>query len=272
LIAHTSLPLSATVQTYLAAALQLCSESGVAMVSVILFGSAVIGGFQEGVSDVDLILVLADGANADVRRRLCKNVRDLEIKNGFRHESVGLEALVEKATANDKSFIVCMRADLLSGEPARVLNVHPAQAFFVDRIVIPSIVSSAVTVWGEDLFSSIAMQPIRRLDGFKALFALISQIVLTIVVYPLLPNATKFAMGALKRSVHSCYFCYHRRRASFEEEIGFFRRTHGASGALDELLALRRTYKSSFGFVLRCAWTLVCLHLRTARDNNFQAP
>ena len=49
---------------------------------------------------------------------------------------------------NVRAFFVCTRSDLLSGEPARVLDIPLVQAFFVDRIPIPSIVSSGIiTVW-----------------------------------------------------------------------------------------------------------------------------
>jgi len=34
----------------------------------------------------------------------------------------------------------------------------------VDRVVIPSIVGSAVTVWGEELLARIPLSPIRRVD------------------------------------------------------------------------------------------------------------
>lgn len=105
------------------------------------------------------------------------------------------------------------------------------EALFVDRIVFANVVASAVTVWGG--------------------------------------GATKYAMGALKRSLHSCFFCYHRRTTALEEEGDFFHRRLGATHTLVELLALRRQYRRSFAFVIRCLPALVRLHLRTARDNRF---
>ena len=73
---------------------------------------------------------------------------------------------------NVRAFFVCTRSDLLSGEPARVLDIPLVQAFFVDRIAIRSIVSSGITVWGEDLLARVALLPIRRLDVAKAFFGL----------------------------------------------------------------------------------------------------
>jgi hypothetical protein len=89
----------------------------------------------------------------------------------------------------------------------------------VDRIAIPSIVSSGITVWGEDLLARVALLPIRRLDVAKAFFGLFNQVLFTAMVYPLLPGATKYAMDGLKRPVHSCHFCYKLRPAPLAKRL-----------------------------------------------------
>ena len=269
----TRLPIPAPVQAYLEALVRTCGGSGRALVSIVLFGSLATGGFSAKASDVDLILIVSDGTSEEDRRRLREAAERIEALHGFRenyaHPHRGLEAFVEKATANVRSFFICTRSDLLSGRVKRILDLRPSQALFVDRVVIPSIVTSAVTVWGEDLLSQIPMLPIRRFDVFKAFFGFSSQALLSAAVFPLLPGATKYAMATLKRSVHNCYFCYHGRRASLEEEVNFFQRQLGPFSTLVHLLALRGEYRRSFAFVIRCLPTLVRLHLRTAFDNRF---
>lgn len=118
-----------------------------------------------------------------------------------------LERFADRITANERAFFVCTRADLLSGDPARILAISRAQARFVDRVAIPSIVASGVVLWGEDLLPAVPLPPIRRLDVAKAFFGLFSQVIFSAAAYPLLPRATKYAMDALKRSVHNCHFC-----------------------------------------------------------------
>lgn len=76
-------------------------------------------------------------------------------------------------------------------------------------------------------------------------------------------------MGALKRSVHNCHFCYELRHASLEEEISFFEHRLGSNRTLIQLLALRREYRASIIFVVSCIPTLVRLHFRTSIDNRF---
>jgi hypothetical protein len=201
------------------------------------------------------------------------DVARLEVLYGFRagrpHARRGLEAFVERLTANVRSFFICTRGDLLSGRVARILDIRASQALFVDRVVIPSIVGSAVTVWGEALLPHVPLSPIRRFDVLKAFHGLFAQALLSVAVFPALPDATKYAMSVLKRSVHNCFFCYHGRSAVLEEEVGFFQRHIGPSRTLAQLLDLRRHYTQSFAFVVRCLPTLAWLHLRTALDNRF---
>jgi hypothetical protein len=204
---------------------------------------------------------------------LREEVARLEASHGFRLPTAAspgaLQARLERAVGHALSSFVCTRADLLSGDVARILDLRRLEALLVDRIVLANIVASAVTVWGDDLLPRVPVPSVRRLDVFKAFFAFSGQVLLSAVAFPARPDATRYAMGALKRSLHSCFFCYHRRTAALEEEVDFFQRRMGPTYALVELLALRRQYRRSFSFVIRCLPAVVLLHLRTARDNRF---
>jgi predicted nucleotidyltransferase len=267
------LTLHPRVQAYLDAVIEECADGDGSLVSVILFGSAATGGFADAISDVDLIFVLPDGAGQEVRRRLNRSVRDLEILHGLAGDSLRsrgvFESLIDKITGNAHSFFVCTRAELLSANAAAILGVPAAQALFVDRVVIPSIVFSAVTVWGEELLGEIVLPPIRRLDVFKSFFALANQAWLAFAAFRVLPGATRLSMGALKKSVHHYYFCCHGRPAALEKEIEFFQGTHGTVPALEQLISLRLEYRESFTFAARCIPAVARLHLRAALDNRF---
>jgi predicted nucleotidyltransferase len=270
-------------RAYLADIVDAGTTRGGSLVSLVLFGSAATGGYAPPISDIDLLLVVEDHADEAERRRIRDAVAELEVRHGFasfasfakskagRRGALAdaLERLADRVTANVRAFFVCTRADLLSGDPGRILGLSRAQARFVDRVAIPSIVTSGVTVWGEDLLAAVPLPPIRRVDVAKAFFGLFNQVLLTAVVYPLLPKATKYAMDALKRSVHNCYFCHHVRSAPLAAEVAYFEERYGPDPVLARLLALRREYRPSFGFVLACLPALARLHLRTARDIRF---
>jgi predicted nucleotidyltransferase len=262
------------VQTYIEALVQTCARDRAALVSVVLFGSAAKGGFSGNVSDVDVIIVVSDAASRAERLRLGEEVARLESLHELRPATSDspnrLRARVERAVGHGFSCFVCTRSDLISGDVARVLDLRPWEAPFVDRIIFASIVASAMTVWGEDLLPQVPVPPLRRLDVFKAFFGFSSQVLLSAVTFPVLPDATKYAMGALKHSLHSCFFCYHRRTTTLEDEVAFFNQRLGTSRTLVELLSLRRQYRPSFAFVMRCLPTLARLHLLTAQDNRFR--
>jgi len=264
---------SGPIQKYLEAIAQLRLPSGASLVSVILFGSAAKGAFAANVSDVDLIVVLPDTASQDDRRRVREKVLALEMIHGFRMPSDRtrgwLEKYVERCTGYSLSGFVCTRSDLLSGEITRVLGLSPLEGVFVDRIVFAGVIVSAVTVWGEELLAQVPIPALRRLDVLKALFNFLSAVTLSAAVFPLFPNATKYAMGVLKHSLHSCYFCYQQQTASLKEEVDFFCSRVGRRNVLDDLLNRRRIYSSSLAFVFGCLPILFRLHARTARDNRF---
>jgi predicted nucleotidyltransferase len=261
------------VRPYVEAVAAAAERLGCHLVSVILFGSATTGSFSETASDLDLILVVDDEATRADRVRLGDEVERLEMRHGFRRQRVRaqsrLEQLIDRLTANVRSFFICTRQDLLSGRAGRILDLRPAQAVFVDRVVIPSIVGSAVTVWGDDLLPGVPLAAIRRFDVLKAFHSLFALMMLIVAVYPVLPEGTKYAMGALKRSVHNCYFCYHGHAAALDQEVAFFQHRLGPSPTLQQLMDLRRDYADSFRFVRRCVPLLVRLHWRTAWDNPF---
>ena len=261
------------VQAYVEAILDKCADGGLALVSVVLFGSAAIGGWVENVSDVDLMLVVPDTTTDEDMDRLRSEVERIEIHHRLRshsaHGQPALEKFLDRLTAHDRTFFICTRGDLLSGNIGRILRLHPLQTIFVDRVVLANFVASGITVWGEAMLPLIPVAPIRRFDVFKAFFGLFPMALLCAAIFPLHPGMTRYAMGVLKSSVHSCFFCYELRRASLEEEISFFERRLGANRTLIQLLALRREYRNSFPFVVCCIPTLVRLHLRTSIDNRF---
>jgi hypothetical protein len=260
------------VRHYLDEVARLHVDAVTPLVSVILFGSAASGAFSES-SDVDLIIVIPDETSQEDRCRLRCAVTDLEIMHGLRlpesRAKNPLEMFADHAGGHAHSCFFCTRSDLISGDVARVFGLRAAEEIFVERTFFASVIVSAKTVWGEDLLSLVRLPSLRRLDVFKALFRLTGLVLLSAAAFPVLPDATVYAMGALKHSLHSCYFCYQLRTAPLDEEVAFFNSRLGGSWTLFELLKLRQEYQRSFAFVLLCVPSLVRLHLLTVWDNRF---
>jgi hypothetical protein len=261
----------------LADVVALCETAHGRVASLVLFGSASTGGYAAPISDVDLLIVVSDDTDATERVHLRDDVAALELSHGLaksRARDAGplaraLTAFADRVTANVRAFFICARADLLSGDPARILGIPRSQARFVDRAAIPSILASGRTLWGEHLLDRVPLPPIRRADVIKAFFGLFNQVLFCVAIYPFLPRATRYAMDALKRSVHNCYFCHHARSAPLPAEIAFFEGRYGPDRTLTRLLALRAHYRPSFGFVVSCLPAIVRLHGRTALHLRF---
>jgi len=260
------------VQRYLDEVAQLHAVGVCSLVSVILFGSAASGAFSQS-SDVDLIIVIDNETSQEATRRLRGAVKELEIMHGLQmtasRPQKKLERFAERAGGHAHSCFICTRADLISGDVARIFGLRATEEIFLERMFLASVIVAAGTVWGEYLLSLVPLPSLRRLDVFKSLFRSTAFILFCAVGFPVLPDATKYAMGTLKHSLHSCYFCYHLRTDSLEKEVAFFNGPLGRIRTLSNLLNLRQKYHRSFAFVVRCVPTLFRLHLRTARDNRF---
>jgi hypothetical protein len=266
-------PPAPVVDHYVSSVVSVCLGPDRGVVSVVLFGSAATGCYAPAISDVDLLIVVADSATGKDKRCLRDTISQLEASCGvakrYPYTHGPWDGIADRITANVRAFFVCTRSDFLSGDPARILDISAVQALFVDRVAIPSIVGSGVTVWGEDLLTQVPLLPIRRLDVAKAFFSFFNQVLFAAVAYPFAPGATKYAMEALKRSIHNCYYCYHCRPAQLAVEVAFFQQRTGPRVALEQMMELRMAYQPRFGFILRCFPTLVRLHWVTAWDNQF---
>src|SRR5712692_870337 len=204
------LPLKA--KDYLYDVLSIIDSKDPSVVSIIAIGSVVRGGFSDAVSDVDIIVVLADHVSKKVKRFLDKELRSLEYKHGFRKHPKSmietLNMLANELAGTYLSHFVCYRHELLAGNSARVLNLHPLLSFLtpVTRIPFANIVVSGKTIWGENLLNRVRILPITRLQLIQGCIVFLNQNFSSLLGFLIFRDATKIAMELLKWSLHSCYF------------------------------------------------------------------
>jgi len=261
------------VSTYLNALVATCVANCFEPASVVVFGSAARGGLSSKCSDVDTLVVVPDEISEDRQHALREQIALLETEHGFRtstsNRSAMYEDWAEHLSSNSLSAFVCSESDLLSGDSARILKLNPIQALLVDRIALATILDSAVTFWGKDLLACANTPPIRRLDVLKASMSFFGVLLMSAMLYAVLPNSTKYAMGALKRSLHSCFYVCNGRSASLEEEVCYFRERLRKTQALDDLMARRSQYSPSLRFVIAAFPQIVHLQLYALREGTF---
>ncbi len=260
---------------YLNDVIQLADERYPAIGSILIFGSAAKGNFLRGVSDIDLLIVLADNTAQQTKRIISDDLAALELKHRLRRPPDSrLERLytkVDRMASQFKSYFVCYRRDLLSGNTAAVFDVNPLIESLIlsTHIGFASIVKSSTVMWGEDFRRQIHIPALTKAHLMKNWVAFLLLNAFAFVGYPFLPNATLYSMSALKWMLHSCYFCYILESATIEEEIEFFRTKLGEHKTFSELQSLRREKRPSLAFIRGCFGTLIQLYFATARDNEF---
>jgi predicted nucleotidyltransferase len=260
---------------YLNDVIQLADERYPAIVSILIFGSVAKGGFLQSISDVDLIVVLADEAPQHLKTIISDDLAALELKHGLRKQSKStfekLYRAVDRMASQFKSYFVCYRRDLLSGKAAAVFDVNPLIESLIlsTHIGFAGIVKSSKVIWGEDFRHQIDIPALTKAHLVKNCAAFLLLNAFALLGYPFLPNATAYSMSALKWMVHSCYFCYALESVTLEDEINFFRTKLIEHKPFSELLSLRRENRPSFAFIMRCFGILFQLHFLTARENEF---
>jgi predicted nucleotidyltransferase len=271
--AREAIAWATAVSAYLNALVATCAKNDCEPVSVVVFGSAARGGLSSKSSDVDTLVVLSDEISEDRQHALKNAIALLEAEHGFRTSPSNRPAMYEDwaeyLSSNAFSAFVCSESDLLSGDVARILKLKPIEALLVDRIALPTILDSAVTFWGKDLLASVNTPPIRRLDVLKASLSFFSVLWMSATLYAVLPKSTKYAMGALKRSLHSCFYVCNGRSAPLEEEVRYFGERLRKTQALDRLMALRSQYSPSFRFVIAAFPQIMHLQLYALREGTF---
>lgn len=245
------------------------------IVSVSIFGSAAKNGFSQSVSDVDLIVALADEVPRETKRMISGELVALEVKHklrkppGSKRDAVYMR--IDVAAGQFLSHFVCYKRDLLSGNRAAVFEVnHLAESLlFPAHIAFANIITSAKVIWGEDFLDKVHIPTLSKVHLAKNCASFLLLNACALLWYPILPNATKYSMSTLKWMLHGCYFCYTLKSATVEEEIDFFRTKVGASKVFLELLSLRREYQASLGFIIGCFRVLIQLHVVTVKENKF---
>ena len=179
--------------------------------------------------------------------------------------------VVDRVAAQFKSQFVCYKRDFISGNSAAVFGINPVveSLFLSTRIAFANDVVSAKTVWGEDLLSQVRVPLLTKAHLVKNFVGLLLFNACAMGVFPVLPNATKYSMSALKWMLHTFHFCVTLKSSTVQEAVAFFQQEIEGDATLPELLSLRSHYRRSWRFVKGCCGTIVRLYCVTVREAAF---
>ena len=266
--------LPANVRDYLDAVFEFADQKSPEIVSIMIFGSAAKGGFSP-VSDVDLFVVLADEIPRKEKKRLEHDLAELELEYKLRtrpkSKTEYILTLVDRLAAQFKSQFICYKRDFISGNSAAVAGINPVleSLFLSTRIAFADDVMSAKTVWGEELLSQVRVPRVTREHLVKNCLGFLAFNSGALAVFPVVPNATKYSMSALKWMLHACHFCVNLKSSTIEEAVELFQAEIDRDAELMELLSLRRQYRPSLRFVKGCFGTILKLYSATVKQAVF---
>ena len=241
------------------------------VVSVVVFGSLVSGGFSEG-SDVDLIVVVSDDCSQKTLGRLNAILEGEAVRHGFsqRNHSFAdrfLSALLTQ-TGIFVSHFVTRENDLL--------NLDFSRMFETNRILTPilaprdavlsGVLSHAKTIYGEDLLPLVR----RRVHPGSGQLArsLLMNLLLALgalAVFPLTDRAVELSLEATKWSMFAGNYFVYGDSPGINAVAQRFISRGIAPRFLPRMIALRNARRASASFILMAPFAVVLLSLSARR-------
>jgi len=233
------------------------SDFGQKLVSVILFGGVVEEYFADGVSDVDLIVVLADTCSKEDIKKARTTMKNIEIKYNFSRESGGiinrLLQLFNEHTGMFTSHFVCKKTSFENANFNKMfLQTIPffiiADLIVPKRIVLTNVFGSVRVIYGDDLLQQIKISKCGIIDLIKDCSMNFVLSWVAIGAYPFSNAATKYSMQAMKWSFLAC---------------NYFMQNEIIREYSNEMFHLRENYKSDIHFVITTPLRIIYIHLIT---------
>ena len=248
------------------------SDFGQKLVSVVLFGGVVEEYFADGVSDVDLIVVLADTCSKEDIKKARTTMKNIEIKYNFSRESGGiinrLLQLFNEHIGIFTSHFVCKKSAFENGNFNKMfLQTIPffiiADLIVPKRIVLTNVSGSGRVIYGDDLLQQIKISKCGIIELIKDCIMNFVLSLVAIGVYPFSNAATKYSLGAMKWSFINCKTYLHGQATNLEEAREYFMQNKIIGNFLREMFQLRENYKNDMHFVVTAPLRITYIHLIT---------
>ncbi|UCD92305.1 MAG: nucleotidyltransferase domain-containing protein [Methanobacteriota archaeon] len=243
------------------------TQIGDRLLSIVLFGSVVKGGFTKGISDFDMIIVVDDTVDSGLMRTIVKEAQSLAKKHGIvssiEDEFEGIPQFIMAQTGMFTSQFICRRRDFVSGKFTKIFGANPllAKLLSPSSQVLGSVLKGSRTVYGEDLASEIEVTESTRFDIVKSLIMNELLVGLSLFYYPFSKNATKFAMEATKWSAHMAGYMATGESRSLTGSVEVLASKGISLDHLKRLEELRNNYGPNLSFILSAPKAIASMHI-----------
>jgi len=253
--------------TYLDNLLRICNEIVKEnLISILLFGSMVKGGFIKGVSDFDTIVVVDDRVTKNqiinIGQRISSMMDATSASISEPKYFEGIPKIIMKESGMFVSPFVCRESEFISGDFSKIFHTNPilGKLLVPSPIVIGSVLKSSMTAFGKNLIPIVKTKDPSPLDILKSLKMNELLILLSLFYLPFTKNATKLAMEATKWSVYNASYILTKDAMSLENSIELLNEAQIASSHLEQLKKLRTDYRNNILFALSSLIAILRIH------------
>ena len=251
------------------------------LVSIRQFGSVLDGQYREGLSDIDVIILVSDDCHPDAMESLRRQLVQLEIDcdiaglctiGSFQRVIMSRTALFKLHFVLHRSALELQQYSRLFKE-AEVLSLSAGSHFsglfrllLPWKLVLANIVSQSRLVMGSDSLGDYKPLIAWRVEAIKSFLAALAMSVIAIVLTTFSEDGTRLSLEATKWYLIDESSCLLGRRTGLTESIEYFRST-GTGLFLRNFKRLRMSYSSDRFFAFACPIFLLWFQLMAIRRN-----
>lgn len=239
-----------------------------AVKGIVLFGSHARNGVERAsnVSDVDLIVKIADDVPNSKLKLLDAYLDALEIKHGLRGLPNSLFSkflrVVEKTTGMFVSHFMVRERDWLDCNFSRIFRVNGifSRILAPERIVLKSMSLDCISLCGEGLCAQESIK-IRAIDVLKSTVMNLVLCMAGNFLSPFVKRSEKYVLEAIKWSLRAGYFYLKEKNDGIRAVVAWFVRSGFDEAFLRDFLKYREKKQFvSIGFRLKSIKKVVEIH------------
>ncbi len=235
---------------------------------IVLFGSHARNGVERAsnVSDIDLIVKIADDVPVSQLKLLDAYLDALEIKHGLRLSPNTLFSkflrVVEKTTGMFVSHFMVRERDWLDCNFSKIFRVNGflSRLLAPERIVLKSMSLDCISICGEGLCAQDSIK-IRIIDVLKSMIMNLVLCMAGNFLSPFVKGSEKYILEAIKWSLRAGYFYLKEKNDGIRAVVGYFIRTGFDEGFLRDFITYREKKQTiSIAFRLRAIKKVIDIH------------
>lgn len=219
------------------------------IVSIMLFGSHA-DGQAKSVSDIDLLIVVADSISDTLIRKASQHIEWLEIQEGLSLQPgtsllSRIYHLVDRQTGMFVSHFLCHRENLVQSEFHKIFQVSKISGLIApNQLVLHSIYLRGKIIWGENLIHYLKQNRFESSQIVKSYAMNTAQVLGSLILNFFNSNTTKRVLEAIKWSLYSCYVYENGQTSNLKDIVEYYNDQSGPflQKQLRKLQSLRQKY------------------------------